>query len=78
MQQQHLGDPPDGRLERILLLDEADSPAARALAIAENPAAADEAVVGAVVWDCGLVLAHYLIKLAATGVCLKRAQHSGS
>lgn len=42
-------------LERELEIDEQ-----RVLYVADNASLADEA--GATTWDCGLVLAHYLIK----------------
>jgi hypothetical protein len=51
---------PDTHLERELEL-----PDDRTLYVADNLALADEA--GATTWDCGLVLAHYLIKQAELG-----------
>lgn len=58
---------PDTHLERELEL-----PDGRTLYVADNLALADEA--GATTWDCGLVLAHYLIKQAELGKCLVAGQ----
>lgn len=51
---------PHTHLERELVL-----PDGRTLYVADNLSLADEA--GATTWDCGLVLAHYLIKQAELG-----------